>query len=77
MNCANHPDRAGVLTIDLPSIKQRTYMCEECRATFTKLTSGFKGKREAWEFDLSAERDYQRRTYGTSDWDFNREEKWK
>ena len=29
--CERHPDREGLLSIDLPSIGIKTYWCKECR----------------------------------------------
>ena len=34
MKCEKHPDRDGILTVDLPSIGIRRAMCLECRAAF-------------------------------------------
>ena len=30
MNCERHPDRAGTLAIDLPSLGIKRYWCKEC-----------------------------------------------
>ena len=49
MNCLHHPDRAGTLAVDLPSVGIKTYLCEECRDKLSNTLSGFKGKREAWD----------------------------
>jgi len=37
MKCDNHPDRGGILFVDLPSIGVRRWGCFECRAAFDKL----------------------------------------
>ena len=29
--CENHPERAGFLAVNLPSIRVRRYMCADCR----------------------------------------------
>ena len=58
--CANHPERAGSLAIDLPSIGVRTYLCPECKTALQAQLSGYtayKGKREAWDHEGY---DYQR-----------------
>ena len=31
MNCERHPERDGILAIDLPSIGIRRYWCQQCR----------------------------------------------
>jgi hypothetical protein len=36
MKCDNHPDRDGILFVDLPSIGVRRWGCFECRANFDK-----------------------------------------
>ena len=36
MKCDNHPDRGGILFVDLPSIGVRRWGCFECRANFDK-----------------------------------------
>ena len=54
MNCESHPGVEGMLTVDLPSIGIRRYMCQDCRLNFkAKMGAGtqYKGKREAWERD--------------------------
>lgn len=54
--CERHPEREGTLTVDLPSLNIRRYMCAECRGEFSASLTPYKGKREAWE----AESDYTR-----------------
>lgn len=49
MNCEQHPERAGLLAVDLPSINVKRYLCEECKAALLHSLTPFKGKREAWE----------------------------
>ena len=44
MKCEKHPDRDGILTVDLPSIGIRRYMCLECRM--------------AWQLGIKPERAY-------------------
>lgn len=39
MNCENHADREGTLTVDLPSIGVRRFMCAECRSAFNATMS--------------------------------------
>ena len=34
MKCEKHPDRDGILTVDLPSIGIKKYECIECRAAW-------------------------------------------
>lgn len=34
MNCELHPEREGLLSIDLPSIGLKRYWCVECRADY-------------------------------------------
>lgn len=34
IHCDTHPDREGILTIDLPSTGTRRAMCPECRVAF-------------------------------------------
>lgn len=46
MICDTHPDREGWLTVDLPSLNIRRYLCMECRTQISM--TPFKGKREAW-----------------------------
>ena len=36
MKCDVHPDRGGILFVDLPSINVRRWGCFECRANFDK-----------------------------------------
>ena len=36
MKCDNHPDRGGILFVDLPSIGVRRWGCLECRIAFDK-----------------------------------------
>ena len=36
MKCSVHPDRGGILFVDLPSIGVRRFGCFECRANFDK-----------------------------------------
>ena len=36
MRCDQHPDRGGILFVDLPSIGVRRFGCFECRANFDK-----------------------------------------
>ena len=36
MRCDLHPDRGGILFVDLPSIGVRRWGCFECRANFDK-----------------------------------------
>ena len=36
MKCDVHPDRGGILFVDLPSIGVRRWGCFECRANFDK-----------------------------------------
>lgn len=36
MKCDNHPDRGGILFVDLPSIGVRRWGCLECRMAFDK-----------------------------------------
>jgi len=49
MNCEKHPEVAGTLAVDLPSIGVRRYLCEPCKAELTTALSQYKGKREAWD----------------------------
>ena len=36
MRCDNHPDRGGILFVELPSIGVRRWGCFECRVAFDK-----------------------------------------
>ena len=49
MNCEKHPEVAGTLAVDLPSINVRRYLCEPCKDALRAVLSKYKGKREAWE----------------------------
>lgn len=60
--CEAHPDRKGILTVDMPSLDIRRFMCPECRLAFNARMTPYKGKREAWEADLAQG---ARDTYGT------------
>ena len=64
ISCEKHPDRDGTLRIDLPSIGVKQFLCEECNEALVKrLSTAFKGKREAWETqDNDMEWIYQGRT---------------
>ena len=79
ISCENHP---GVpYAVSFLNIAKRIvrFFCEDCATEYRKTAqTEYKGKREAWETDLNADRDYQRRTYGTSDYDTGLDErKWK
>ena len=47
MLCEKHEDREGWLTVDIPSLNIKRYLCMECREQISM--TPFKGKREAWE----------------------------
>ena len=49
MNCEQHPDREGTLTVDLPSIGVQRYMCDACIEAFRASLTPYQGKREAWD----------------------------
>lgn len=70
IRCENHPERpylASFLNIAARTVR---FFCWDCAVEYRKtITTPYKGKREAWETNLNAERDYQRRTYGISDHD--------
>ena len=74
--CRDHPEREGIWHVSLPSIRVDFWRCAECELISQGVQSQYKGKREAW--DCNADRDYQRRTYGTSDYDIGLDERqWK
>ena len=47
MKCDNHPDRGGILFVDLPSIGVRRWGCLECRMTFDKQMLNYSPRKEA------------------------------
>jgi hypothetical protein len=46
MKCDVHPDRGGILFVDLPSIGVRRWGCFECRANFDKKMLEYKSPRQ-------------------------------
>jgi hypothetical protein len=47
MKCDNHPDRGGILFVDLPSIGVRRWGCLECRIAFDKQMLNWPSPRKA------------------------------
>ena len=51
MKCDVHPDRGGILFVDLPSIGVRRWGCFECRANLDKKMLEYKPPRPRWIHD--------------------------
>lgn len=47
MKCEKHADRDGILTVDLPSMHIKRYMCEECRISFNAQLDGLNTARQS------------------------------
>ncbi len=54
-NCDNHAEREGFLTVDLPSMNTKRYMCDECKTAFDALLAEYASNapRPRWMFDPS------------------------
>lgn len=48
VTCEKHPERIGMLAVDLRSLSIKRYLCAECSDAIVTSLTQYKGKREAW-----------------------------
>ena len=49
MICEKHPERAGTLAVDCPSISVRRFLCDECRAALIASLKLIPRVKDEWE----------------------------
>lgn len=77
VKCERHPETGYDVAFSKPGSVR--FFCAPCADEHRKtVQTEYKGKREAWEYGgENQERDRQRATYGTSDFDMGNDERYK